>query len=77
MLSGHRSPRSTRHRRVGVSLVGVEDRACRVVDLAGELTLFRDLDALVNHTSQRLHQDAAAVAPWIYVRVEQAGGEPW
>ena len=57
MLSGHRSPRSTRHRRVEVPLVGVTDRNGRVVGLVGELTLFRDLDALANHTSQRLQYE--------------------
>ena len=37
MLSGHRLPRSTRHRRVQVPLVGVTDRNGRVVGLAGSL----------------------------------------
>ena len=64
MLSGHRSPRSTRHRRVEVPLVGVTDRNGRVVGLVGELTLFRDLDALANHTSQRLqYEDVRAGKP--------------
>jgi Putative DNA-binding domain len=60
----------------GTLLVGVEDRTGVVVGLDDDLKLFKDCDGLVSHISQRLHQDVAAAAPSIEVRVEEAGGKP-
>jgi hypothetical protein len=60
----------------GTLLVGVEDRTGLIVGLEGDLSLFRDLDSLVNHISQRLQQDVPAAAPFIDVQVEEADGTP-
>jgi hypothetical protein len=60
----------------GTLLVGVEDRTGVVVGLDGDLKLFKDLDGLVNHVSNRLHQEVTAVAPCIDVRIEEADDRP-
>ena len=60
----------------GTVLVGVEDRTGRIVGLDGDVTLFRDLDGLVNHVSSKVHQDMTAIAPFVDIKVEQACGKP-
>jgi hypothetical protein len=59
----------------GTLLVGVEDRTGIVAGLDDDLKLFKDSDTLLNHVSHRLHQDAAAAAPFIVVRTEEAAGK--
>lgn len=59
----------------GTVLVGVEDRSGRIVGLDGDLKLFKDLDGLVNHVSSKVHQDMAAIAPFVDIKIEQACGK--
>jgi hypothetical protein len=60
----------------GTLLVGVEDRTGNVVGLDDDLKLFKDRDGLVSHLSHRLHQDVAAAAPSIDVRIDEADDKP-
>lgn len=59
----------------GTLLIGVEDRTCRIVGIGDDLKIFKDHDGLVKSISDQLHQDAAAAAPSITVRIEEASGE--
>jgi hypothetical protein len=59
----------------GTLLVGVEDRTGRVVGLADDLKLFKDLDGLVGHISHRLHEDIPSVAPFIDIGTETIDGK--
>ena len=60
----------------GTILVGVEDRTGRIIGLDGDVTLFKDLDGLVNHVSSKVHQDMAAIAPFVDIKIEMADGKP-
>jgi Putative DNA-binding domain len=60
----------------GTVLVGVEDRTGRIVGLDGDVKLFKDLDGLVNHVSNKIHQDMTPIAPFISIRIELARGKP-
>jgi Putative DNA-binding domain len=59
----------------GTLLVGVEDRTGRVVGLADDLKLFKDLDGFVSHISHRLHEDIPSVAPFIHISIETVDGK--
>jgi predicted HTH transcriptional regulator len=60
----------------GTVLVGVEDRTGRIVGLDGDVKLFKDLDGLVNHVSSKVHQEMAAIAPFIDIKIELACDKP-
>jgi hypothetical protein len=60
----------------GTVLVGVEDRTGRIVGLDGDVKLFNDLDGLVNHVSSKVHQEMAAIAPFIDIKIELACDKP-
>ena len=53
----------------------MESRTGRVVGLADDLKLFKDLDGLVGHMSHRLHEDIPSVAPFIDIGVETIDGK--
>jgi hypothetical protein len=60
----------------GTVLVGVEDRTGRIVGLDGDISLFKDLDGLVNHVSSKINQDMMAIAPLVDVKIEMVSEAP-
>jgi len=60
----------------GTVLVGVEDRTGRIVGLDDDLKLFKDLDGFVNHVSNKIHHNMAAIAPFVEAKIETVCDEP-
>jgi hypothetical protein len=59
----------------GTLIVGVEDRTGLVTGLGPDLKLVRDLDALLNHLSQRLRNGVPSIAPFVRITPDPGGTE--
>jgi hypothetical protein len=59
----------------GTVLIGVEDRTGRVTGLGYDLKLVRDVDALINRLSQKVHTLIQSLAPLVRITPEPIGTE--
>lgn len=59
----------------GTLIIGVEDRTGLVTGLGLDLKLVSDLDALLNHLSQKLRNEVPSIAPFVRITPEPVGTE--